>query len=540
MSSEGLRPKLLTATLVLLTLSSCFLSSTAKVEAVEYEPWTLDTLPTGEFLSCFAHLYTNEYWQSRGYHFATLVVDNSNGAESESRTISITVDKYSSSVVKNVSLAPREKKTVYFDPTFVSDLKKIAAPTPANVTLKIMRADGTVSLTNTKKITILPANSYYWGKAGALRPFTVVFSTPNADPILKLVDTANKTTTLPPANKTATLPISGYKEARDFSREEIVDLQMRAVYNTVKALGVTYVNSSLGVYETKAQFLKSPREMMINYSGNALEIALLFTSAFESIDLRPFLVFTTNHVFVAVAEWKDNDRLLPLDTALGPTTSYEDARARGKDLLERRRTTDPAFLVVDVSQMRKTNKVAPCPYLETSSPQEFQQKVSKVTSEIEAAKTAITQAKTKVDSIRNKTYDNAQARTLRQRAIEEFALAFTLFSAGKYVDAKSHADQAADFVSKAEVPSVSSSSQFPILTVLLVIAVIAAAVVSFAIFVWRRSKRAAVGRTAPQDFVPPDTKSETTRPQTITCQKCGATNAAGAKFCEACGEQLKS
>ena len=536
--SKRSRFKILTTTLILLSFSSHLWVGTMKVEALVY-PWTLNTSSTGEFLSCFAHLYANEYWQSKGFHFATLILDNSASVESEARTISIVVEKYSNTVVKNVTLAPREKKTVYFDPTFVVDLKKIATPTPATVTFKAVRSDG-FSFTETKTITILPANNFSWGKGGDLREFSIVFSTPGADPIVKLLDTANKTTTFPPANKTTALPIRGYKEVSGFSREEIVSLQMKAVYNTVKALGVTYVNSSLGLYETKAQFLKSPREMMINYSGNALEIALLFTSAFESIDLRPFLVFTTNHVFVAVAEWKDNDRLLPLDTALGTNTSYEDARARGKDLLERRRTTDPAFLVVDVSQMRKTNKVAPCPYLETSSPQEFQQKVSKVSNEIDAAKTAITQAKTKVDSIRNKTYDNAQARTLRQRAIEELALAFTLFSAGKYVDAKSHADQAADFVSKAEVPSVSSSGQFPILTVLLVIAVIAAAVVSFAIFVWRRSKRAAVGRTAPQDFVPPDTKSETTRPQTITCQKCGATNAAGAKFCEACGEQLKS
>lgn len=400
---ERLRSKPIFTLMVAIMLSSSIWMGITRVEALDYN-WTINTLPTGEFLSCFAHLYGNEYWQSKGFNFASVQIDNAGGAESESRTISVAVQGYTNTAMKNVSLAPREKKTIYLNPTFTADLKMITAPTSANAVLRVLRSDGTLSYNDTKKITILPANYLYWSKDSILRTFSIVFSAPTADPIRRLVSVANKTTPFD--------AMSGYKEVKGFTREEVVEGQSRAIYNTLKALGVTYVNSSLTLYETKAQTIKTAKQVLTDYSGNALEIALLYVSALESIELKPYLIFITGHALVGVAEWRDSDRLLYLDTSLVSKSSYEDARSRGKELAEAKRGSDPAFLILDIYQLRKDYKVTPTPYIDISSPTEFQQKITKLSADIDAAKTAISQAKAKVDSIRDKTYDKSEAKVL--------------------------------------------------------------------------------------------------------------------------------
>ncbi|MFH0848948.1 MAG: zinc ribbon domain-containing protein [archaeon] len=513
-----MRSRSILALMIAITISSSIWMGTIRVEAVVYN-WT----SPGEFLSCFAHLYGNEYWQSKGLNFAAVEIDNSGGVESESRTISVAVQGYTNVALKNVSLAPREKRTVYLNPIFTADLKMITAPISANATLRVLRSDGTESYRDTKTITLLPVNYLYWSKDSFLRTFSIVFSTPTADPIRRLVSVANKTTPFE--------AMSGYKEMKGFTKEEVVEGQMRAIYNTMKALGVTYVNSSLTLYETKAQTIRITRQMFTDYSGNALEIALPFVSALESVDLKPYLIFMTGHVVIGVAEWSSSDQLLYLDTSM-IKSSYEDARARGKQLVDQKKSSDPAYLVVDVYKLRKDYKVTSTPYIDLSSPTEFQQKITRLSADIDAAKTAISQAKTKVDSIRDKVYDKAESKAFRQKAIDEYTLAVTSFNLGQYVESKSHAEQATENVSKAESTQASPPGTYMILIV------VAAAVGLGAGFILFLRKKAKSPVRPEEALEAPAEKATAGQPQTKSCPKCSASNAPTAKFCETCGAEL--
>lgn len=516
-----MRSSLSYATLIILALSPLIWMNGTEVRALSFN-WTVNTLPTGEFVSCFAHLYGNEYWQSKGHNFAAVEVDNAGGDESESRSITVSLSGYSIPTTKNASLAPRERKTIYINPAFTTELKAVNMPTTATANLTIKRLDGTTSYSSSKNVTILPVDYLYLGKEGSLRPFSIIFSTPSTQPIRRLLNVANETT--------AFHSMPGYIGMEGFSQDVIVESQMRAVYNTLNALGITHADSKLAIYQTKAQKIKTTRQLLIDNSGNSLEIALLFVSAFEAVGFRPYLIFTSELVFVGIAEWTDSDRILPLDTTVIGAASYDDARSRGKDLLEAKKASDPTFLMVDVHELRTKHKVTSMPYIDTSSPVEFEEGITKVLDNIRVAKTAIANAEAKVDSIRDKSYDKSEAEALRQKAVEEYALAVALFDLGKYVEAKTHADQAVDYVSKAESTGAAPSGSY---VILILIAAVSALSIGFALSVWRTRVKI-VPEAAPA--APPAHVESAPPPATKTCVKCGASNVPTAKFCEACGQ----
>lgn len=520
-----MQTRLVTGILICGIISCLTGANIAKIHALSYT-WTTHTIPTGEFLSCFAHLYGNEYWQSKGFHFASIKIDNP-GDESEWRSISVSVEGYSSVSSGNVSLGPTQNKMIHLTPTFTTDLSTIKEPTTATVTLKATRVDSTLSYNDTKEIIILPVDYLYWGEDGSLRPFSIVFSTPKADSIHRILNTANETTSFE--------IMDGYREVQGLNRADIVESQMRSVYNTFKALGINHVSSSLEIYQEKAQRIKTPTKMLSDYSGNSLEVALLFISAFESMQLRPYLLFTTGEVFVAIAEWSEDERVLALDTTLVASSSYEDARASGEEILVAKRDSDPEFLMVDVNQLRKHHEVTSIPYFDDTSSTELLERISKVSSDIQAAKTAIVKAKNSIDTIRDKTYDKPEKNEFRQKAMEEYTLAAALFDLGDYVGAKNHANQVVEYVSKVESPEKPSLGIHVILTLIGGMCVI---VGTFVVFVLRGSGKAKL-ETGPPRKTPPEPDVVSEPSSRIACEKCGTSNMPTAKFCKTCGDPLQ-
>jgi len=111
---------------------------------------------------------------------------------------------------------------------------------------------------------------------------------------------------------------------RTASHMEIVSWHASAIFDTLKAMGVTYVNTPADFFEA-AQHIKYPAETLGDLSGNCVDGAVLFASAFEAIGMKAHVAIVPGHAFVAVELWDDEARFVPVETTMvgGPATAAE-------------------------------------------------------------------------------------------------------------------------------------------------------------------------------------------------------------------------
>ena len=145
---------------------------------------------------------------------------------------------------------------------------------------------------------------------------------------------------------------------RDASHEEIVYYQGQAIYDTLKAMGITYVNVT-GLWWNSTQNINFPSETLSSLGGNCIDGTVLFASAFEAMGMRPLIVFVPGHAFVAVHYWDDEDTILPIETTMVGTDTYLKAVSKG---VENYNTYYKAGTLqyVDIEKVRKKG-ISPAP-----------------------------------------------------------------------------------------------------------------------------------------------------------------------------------
>ena len=196
--------------------------------------WRLAVTEKGEFITAFAHLYgVPEVERKYDWYFCVVDLDATRHTVPDSGIVEVSVGDYAQPGRVVWEISEKRVYTYKLNPTFNEKVAQVSTPTPVTVDLKITDKSGRQLFAESRTIHMLPIGYYAWVMGETdLRVLSPVLSTPHADPVQKVISAA--------ARATPWDSILGYQEYPGYGHDEIVDYQMRAVYNVVQNLGVKY------------------------------------------------------------------------------------------------------------------------------------------------------------------------------------------------------------------------------------------------------------------------------------------------------------
>jgi hypothetical protein len=191
-----------------------------------------------------------------------------------------------------------------------------------------------VELRNTYSILLLSRNSSFNSVEDAetgirqdLTPYYGAWVTPHIEPVQALVRDA--------ADRVPDRRMAGYQGRRD---PEATAAQVRALFETLKAEGLTYIDSVIDFGAGRGyvtQRTRLPRESLEHRSANCIDGTVLMASLLEAASLQPAIVLVPGHAFVAWETWEGTDEWDYLETTMIGSDDFEAARQRGRKLFER-------------------------------------------------------------------------------------------------------------------------------------------------------------------------------------------------------------
>ena len=418
--------------LTVLTVLSAVLMVLPHAHATLYISWNLNTTTKGEFITAYAHLYgVPQIEKNYNIYFAVVTIDARYDDRKRSGVIEVSIGDYAQPAKVVYDITQYKVYTYGLNPTFNDKVGQISSPKPVTVDLKVTDNSGNQIYADSKNIQMLPVNYYVWSlsKSFDMIALSPVLATPHADPVQKVISAAAKAT---PWNG-----IVGYQETRGYNHSEVVEWQMRAVYNVVRNLGILYVDTSPTFTSSYSQRIKVPVQTLSDASGNCIETTLLFDSIFEAVGFDTYLIFITGHVFVGVGSWLDSDTFFPLETTMVGTATYDEARTKAHQEYSVAKS-DPGYYWLDVKKMR-TGGVQPTPYMDSmSDASRFNQKVDELSAKTVSAKTMIGKVE---DAMKGKSSIPSKAQDLYHDAQR-------LFKNGDYPAAEKDASDALNIMNQ--------------------------------------------------------------------------------------------
>jgi len=268
------------------------------------------------------------------------------GEEKTRIRISSVVDGYSAEAVNCIELAAGESIEIPQLPIFyLEKLRTVTELTRASlrVAIRILgfgaKASEQTEQENSFPIWLLARTSAYnWirdptsGDLVDLRPYFAAWVTPNAPEILTLLRRA--------ADLTPDGMIYDYQGRTPESVQNVV----KAVFDALKGVGITYINSviSFGAGEGEMmQRVRLPRECLAERSANCIDGTLLFASILEAASINPGLVFVPGHAFLAWETGPDSGNWDYLETTKVGTSSFDEAH----EFAQSEATRDPEHLM---------------------------------------------------------------------------------------------------------------------------------------------------------------------------------------------------
>lgn len=175
--------------------------------------------------------------------------------------------------------------------------------------------DGTALFEQKGELRLLAFNE--WAGCTAPASLLAVFVTPNRPAVTRVLKTAREIL----ARDTGDDSFQGYQLG---SPERVVQ-QVRAVYQAVQALGISYIGVPPS-FEGYGQRVRLPEQLLDESMGNCLDLTLLFAACLERLSLHPLLILVEGHAFPAV--WLE-------DTVFQEGTIDDAARVRNQIQLGR-------------------------------------------------------------------------------------------------------------------------------------------------------------------------------------------------------------
>ena len=141
------------------------------------------------------------------------------------------------------------------------------------------------------------------------------------------------------------------EEVEPLTREEIVSIQLGAIYRTVQRNGMKYVNAHISYAPGTSQRVKRPCDTIRLRGGNCIDGSVLFASCFEAIGFEPIIVIVPGHAFVGVRTWNDSDRFFFIETTMVSSSSFNDSSLKATHEFQRNPPTDRK--IIDIKKARE-------------------------------------------------------------------------------------------------------------------------------------------------------------------------------------------
>lgn len=157
-----------------------------------------------------------------------------------------------------------------------------------------------------------------------MTPYLGAFVTPNAPDVIGFLRTV--------AGRHSEARLVGYQVAKN-----LVEPQVQALYEALKDIGITYVNSVIAFDPeegTASQRIRLPRESLRDRAANCIDGTVLFASLLEAMSLNPGIVLVPGHAFVSWEAWPNSGEWLYLETTMIGSHGYDAARRRGDELAQ--------------------------------------------------------------------------------------------------------------------------------------------------------------------------------------------------------------
>ena len=210
---------------------------------------------------------------------------------------------------------------------------------------------------DTHSILLLSRNSGFnavedpeTGMRQDLTRYYAAWVTPHVEPVQALVRRA--------ADRVPDRRIAGYQGRRN---PETTAAQVRALFETLKAEGLSYVDSVIDFGAGPGQVTQRtrlPRESLRHKSANCIDGTVLMASLLEAASLQPAIVLVPGHAFVAWETWEGTDEWDYLETTMIASHDFEAANQRARSLFERFSSEDlptddgPLLRVLKLNDLR--------------------------------------------------------------------------------------------------------------------------------------------------------------------------------------------
>jgi len=145
-----------------------------------------------------------------------------------------------------------------------------------------------------------------------------------------------------------------YQTETPLSHKEIIQIQVRAIYETIKQYGMNYVDASVSFAPGYSQRVQRPCDTIKYKGGNCIDGSVLFASCFEAIGLEPLIAITGNHALVGVKIWQNTNRYLFVETTCVSSFDFTKAIISHEDVLRHGQN----LKLIDIKNARN-NKIKP-------------------------------------------------------------------------------------------------------------------------------------------------------------------------------------
>ena len=140
--------------------------------------------------------------------------------------------------------------------------------------------------------------------------------------------------------------------SRNASHFDVTYYHGEALFNTLKAKGLTYVNAPGGNFWNSVQNVYYPSESLKSNGANCIDGTLLFASVFEVAGMRPVLIYVPGHAFVGVRMWGNEDTIIPIETTMVGTNTFNNAWISAEQSYSKY-NAQGKLVLIDVKKARK-------------------------------------------------------------------------------------------------------------------------------------------------------------------------------------------
>ncbi|MFH1780134.1 MAG: hypothetical protein ABH803_03245 [Candidatus Micrarchaeota archaeon] len=290
-----------------------------------------------------------------------------NGNEEGNYIITVEIPEWSEKASQTVFLKPNEIRVLQFTLAFKDKLYKNREYQTAQVSYaaekngqQVYSAVQDIGITSATQLVFVKE----FGNETVFVPFLAAqWVTPN-DPCVEKVISAAKE--LMPNR--AFSDYQGYAGKTDEEKALLTMQQAQAVYETLQAHGMSYVNSLITFGDPKdfSQNVRLPFESIETKNANCIDGTVLYAAIFEKIGLEPIIIIVPGHAFVAVRNDRNSSSVTFIETTATGTKSFQEAAIAAEERYNqemedlRQGNNQSMAVIIDVKTARSL-KVLPFP-----------------------------------------------------------------------------------------------------------------------------------------------------------------------------------